>query len=159
MKNIREDTQAAIGLAQESMKRFYDRRRKEGQEYQIGDKMWLEGVNIQTDRPMKKLNDKRYGPFKVKCKVGTSAYKLELPGHGGITSYSMSLSYLLMSNQHINPRSDDWKFPKCLMMMKNGKSKTFWTCDAIEMEISNITSFGRTVPMMINVHGNHVLIL
>ncbi|GJE98641.1 chromo domain-containing protein [Phanerochaete sordida] len=79
MQNIREDTRAAIGLAQESMKKFYDRGRKEGREYKVGEKVWLEGINIRTDRPMKKLDNKRYGPFKVKRKVGASAYELELP--------------------------------------------------------------------------------
>lgn len=79
MNRVREDTSAAISLAQESMKRFYDRKRKSGPEYKTGDKVWLEGINIRTDRPMKKLDDKRYGPFQVKCKVSASAYELKLP--------------------------------------------------------------------------------
>ncbi|EKM48439.1 uncharacterized protein PHACADRAFT_58702, partial [Phanerochaete carnosa HHB-10118-sp] len=42
MDRVREDTSAAISLAQETMKRFYDRKRKNGPEYKEGDKVWLE---------------------------------------------------------------------------------------------------------------------
>src|SRR4051794_30020297 len=44
-----------------------------------GDKVWLEATNIRMDRPIKKLNDKRYGPFEIKKKVGAGAYELKLP--------------------------------------------------------------------------------
>src|SRR4051812_25058856 len=36
-------------------------------------------MNIRTDQPMKKLNDKRYGLFKIKKKVRAGAYELKLP--------------------------------------------------------------------------------
>ena len=61
------------------MKRFYDRKRQDSKPYQVGDLVWLEGHHIKTDRPMKKLEDKRYGPFKITEKVGKSAYRLQLP--------------------------------------------------------------------------------
>src|SRR4051812_42875044 len=41
--------------------------------------VWLEATNIKTDWPMKKLDDKRYGPFKIKSKVGSGAYRLTIP--------------------------------------------------------------------------------
>ena len=61
------------------MKQFYDRNRGESREYKKGDKVWLEGTNITTDRPAKKLDDKRHGPFIVEKKVGKASYKLKLP--------------------------------------------------------------------------------
>jgi hypothetical protein len=61
------------------MKRAYDRKRGESREYRPGDKVYLEGTNITTDRPIKKLDDKRHGPFAVIKKVGASSYKLKLP--------------------------------------------------------------------------------
>ena len=61
------------------MKRFYDRTRGQAINYAPGDLVLLEATNIHTMRPMKKFDDKRYGPFKVLEKVGASAYKLELP--------------------------------------------------------------------------------
>jgi hypothetical protein len=54
MKNIQDETEAALKQAQETMKQFYDRNRGESQEYKKGDKVWLEWTNITTDRPAKK---------------------------------------------------------------------------------------------------------
>ena len=61
------------------MKKFYDRKRNDSCEYSIGDKVWLEGMNITTTRPSKKLGDKRYGPFVIEKKEGKSTYRLTLP--------------------------------------------------------------------------------
>jgi hypothetical protein len=41
--------------------------------------MYLEAMNLKADRPSKKLDDKCFGPFGVKRKVGRSTYELELP--------------------------------------------------------------------------------
>ena len=62
--------------AQESMKRFADRRRKEVS-YQVGDKMFLSSQNIVTSRPSKKLNDKMLDLYVILKKVDES-YKLDL---------------------------------------------------------------------------------
>jgi hypothetical protein len=45
----------------------------------VGDKVWLEATNINTDRLAKKLDDKQIGPFPRVKKVGASSYKLKLP--------------------------------------------------------------------------------
>ena len=79
MKNIWEETGASLRLAAEQMKHFYDCHRKDAYPYKPGDKVWLEGYNLQTDRPSKKLSDKCYGPFTILSKIGTAAYKLKLP--------------------------------------------------------------------------------
>jgi hypothetical protein len=50
----------------EKMKRAYDKHHKASRKYNKGDLIWLEGKNIQTKRPMKKLNNKWYGPSKSK---------------------------------------------------------------------------------------------
>ena len=63
------------------MKKYYNCKKGVAHKYQPGDKVMLEGINITSDRPMKKLGDKRYGPFVVEKKVGQSAYKLKLPPH------------------------------------------------------------------------------
>ena len=64
--------------AAEDMKRFHDRKSRTSIEYQPGDLVLLEGTNIRSDRPSKKSDTKRYGPFKVVEKVGNAAYKLKL---------------------------------------------------------------------------------
>lgn len=79
MKKVQEEASAALTLSKETMKRAYDNHRREAIDYADGDLVWLEGFNIKTDRPHKKLDDKRYGPFPIIKKIGTSAYKLKLP--------------------------------------------------------------------------------
>ena len=60
------------------MKRHFDAHKNTVQEYRKGDRVWLEGTNIKTDKLMKKLDNKRHGPFPIIEKVGESAYKLKL---------------------------------------------------------------------------------
>ncbi|CDO75221.1 hypothetical protein BN946_scf184895.g1 [Trametes cinnabarina] len=79
MKEIQEEASAAIAIAQDAMKRQYDRRRGPARDYQPGDWVYLEAHNIRTERPVKKMEDRRYGPFRVTNRVGRGAYRLELP--------------------------------------------------------------------------------
>ena len=73
------EAMAALKKAAEDMKRYYDKGKQPAKQYKTGDRVYVEGKNITTTRPAKKLDDKRYGPFKVLEKVGSSAYKLDLP--------------------------------------------------------------------------------
>jgi len=41
--------------------------------------MWLENKNIQLNRLSKKLDQKRYRPFKISKDIGLGAFQLELP--------------------------------------------------------------------------------
>jgi hypothetical protein len=41
--------------------------------------VWLEATNIHSNRPSRKLDNKRYGPFEIEEKVGDRAYRLKLP--------------------------------------------------------------------------------
>ena len=41
--------------------------------------MWLEAKNIHTEQGSAKLDNKRYGPFKVTRAIGHKAYDLKLP--------------------------------------------------------------------------------
>ena len=61
------------------MSKYYDKKRSKSREYKAGDMVWLEAMNITTDRPSKKLDEKRWGPFKVISKISASSYKLDLP--------------------------------------------------------------------------------
>ena len=79
MDQIREEAASSLKRAAETMKHFYDRTRGKSIEYKPGDKVLLEATNIKTTRPMKKLSDRRLGPFEVLEKVGAAAYKLKLP--------------------------------------------------------------------------------
>src|SRR5277367_5976491 len=76
MRKVREDAQAALKQAAEQMKIAHDKRARKSVEYAKGDEVYLEATNIRTDRPSKKLDNKRHGPFKVIKKVRDSAYEL-----------------------------------------------------------------------------------
>jgi len=78
MRLAREQAQLAIEGRAKQMKAAHDKRARKHVEHQQGDFVYLESTNLTSDRPSKKLDDKRYGPFKIKRKVGQSAYELEL---------------------------------------------------------------------------------
>jgi len=40
--------------------------------------MWLESKNIHLNRPSKKLDQKRYGPFRISKDIGQGTFQLEL---------------------------------------------------------------------------------
>ena len=79
MTKIKDKIEIALTDAADDMKRFADRKRKPQPEYQVGDKVWLEGTNIRTERPSKKLEDRRYGPFKITKVLSPTAVQLQLP--------------------------------------------------------------------------------
>ena len=79
MKKIRDKAAVALETTQKNMKKYYDAHRREALDFKVGDKVWLEAKDITTDRPTKKLDDRRLGPYEILEKVGVSAYKLKLP--------------------------------------------------------------------------------
>ena len=48
-------------------------------EFAPSDKVWLLSANIRTERPSKKLDWKRLGPFTIDHRIGLQAYRLKLP--------------------------------------------------------------------------------
>ncbi len=81
MSQIHKETHNTLEKAADSMKAQYDKKRKAAWEYCIGDKVWLDTMNLHLPRPKKKLDNKRISPFEVIDKAGASAYKLKLPLH------------------------------------------------------------------------------
>jgi len=68
----------------------------------------LESKNIYSNRPLKKLDQKRYGPFKISKNIGLEVFQLELPEKWII--YNMFNEDLLtrcrepyFKGQHIEP--------------------------------------------------------
>ena len=41
--------------------------------------MWLKGIHLRTDRPSKKLDHRRLGPFVIQKRIEEQAYRLDLP--------------------------------------------------------------------------------
>ena len=74
----RKGKEREAGRFVEDMKRSYDCGRRPN-DLKIGDRVWLDTQDLQTDRPNKKLHYKRVGPFEIISKHGPMAYKLWLP--------------------------------------------------------------------------------
>jgi len=81
MKKVRNETTTALEKAQAKMKRNYDKHRKPAPEFKVGDRVYVEATNLETNRPSRKLSDKRLGPYEIVDKVGSSSYRVRLPGN------------------------------------------------------------------------------
>ena len=64
--------------AQRSMKKQLNKKRRNPQGLKAGDYVWLENKNIHSNRLSKKLDNKRYGPFRISKDIGSGAFELEL---------------------------------------------------------------------------------
>jgi len=82
IKEIQEEAKAALKKAQEEMKQYVDRKRREEDEYQKGDLVILSTKDLKwqmKERRMEKLTEQFISPYKVKRVVSTNAIELELP--------------------------------------------------------------------------------
>ena len=66
----------AMEKAQKNMKRQFDKKRRNSQGLKVGDHVWLENKNIQSNRPSKKLDNKRYRSFRILKDIGSGAFQL-----------------------------------------------------------------------------------
>ena len=65
-----EQATKSMEEAQENMKRQFDKKRRNPQELKVRDNIWLENKNIQLNWLSKKLDQKKYGPFKISKDIG-----------------------------------------------------------------------------------------
>ncbi|CEP11259.1 hypothetical protein [Parasitella parasitica] len=79
LKDLHEEVKYNIALAQECHSKYYNKKVLPGPELKIGDKVWLLSKNIKTQRPTRKLDHRRLGPFEILEKIGSRSYKLALP--------------------------------------------------------------------------------
>src|SRR6266849_11133314 len=79
MKTLRMTAEEALSKAAADMKHFYDENRGKTPVYKIGEKVWLEATNIDTGQPMKKLDNRRLGPYEIQKVLSNNTYELKLP--------------------------------------------------------------------------------
>jgi len=79
MQTVHEDSRQGLEKVQERMCRYSNPARREPPAYQVGDLVMLNGRNIKTRRPMKKLDHKNHGPFQIEKIVSPLAVRLTLP--------------------------------------------------------------------------------
>lgn len=78
-QNNWENIKSSLQITANLMKYSHDQGKETQRTPNIGDKVWLEGKNLPTSYPKTKLAPKRYGPFEILEKIGTTAYKLKIP--------------------------------------------------------------------------------
>jgi len=64
--------------AQEMIKKQSDKKQRNPQGLKVGDNMWLENKNIHSNRPSKKLDQKKYRPFRISKDISLGVFQLEL---------------------------------------------------------------------------------
>src|SRR5467141_2196146 len=74
-----KEAHSALSRAVDNMALFYDAHRREAPLYAVGDKVWLNGQNITTTHPMKKLDHKWLSLYPVEKVISRSTYRLKLP--------------------------------------------------------------------------------
>jgi len=82
MKKIQEEAKAALGKVQEEMKKFANRRRKEEEEYRVGNLVLLSTKDLKWQMKGKrseKLTERFVDPYKVKGIISSNVIELELP--------------------------------------------------------------------------------
>ena len=77
MQKVWYFTRAKMAKLQQAQVKVANKHRKPSPEYKVGDKVWLSTKNIHTEKPLKKLDHKRIGPYPIKELV-SSLYWLEL---------------------------------------------------------------------------------
>jgi hypothetical protein len=110
MKKVKEETEAALNAAARDMKRYYDARHRPP-EFKVGDEVWLDAEDLSTERPSKKLDYKRLGPFPIIQKIDDLAFKLKLP-----TAFKI---HPVISASRLEPvKRDEWSRPQPRVTLK-----------------------------------------
>ena len=61
-------------MAKEAIKKQFDKKTRNPQGLRIRENMWLEAKNIHLNRPSKKLDYKRYRPFKISKDISQEVF-------------------------------------------------------------------------------------
>ncbi|ESK81113.1 reverse transcriptase-rnase h-integrase, partial [Moniliophthora roreri MCA 2997] len=76
LKKLQEETYSLMELARRKME---GTTKRSFTPFTVGQKVWLEGRNLNFGYPSKKLAPKREGPFKIESVLGPVTYKLTIP--------------------------------------------------------------------------------
>jgi hypothetical protein len=79
MTSVHQFCRQGLEKPSETMRKYHDKKAKLAPAYQPGDFIMLNGKNLKTRRPAKKLDAKLHGPFKVMKVMLPTAHKVELP--------------------------------------------------------------------------------
>ena len=75
------------------------------EEFKPGDHVWLNAKDLITERPSKKLDHKRLGPFKIIRKISELTYELKLPP-------SFKIHPVILASRIECAKPDEWQRPR-----------------------------------------------
>jgi len=78
MQDIHRQAKKTLENIQASIKKYYNRKVREQRSIEVCDFLMLNGKNIHTKRPSKKLSPKLFSHFKVLERKGSRVYKLDI---------------------------------------------------------------------------------
>ena len=64
----------SMEVTKDTMKKQFNKKRRNPQELKVRNNVWLEAKNIHSNRPLKKLDQKRYGLFKILKDIGQEVF-------------------------------------------------------------------------------------
>ena len=76
------------------MKKFYDKHHQTASSYKVGDMVLLDNTNLHSTRPARKLDDKRFGPFRIMEQVSPVNYRLDIPRRWHLSTHMFHVSKL-----------------------------------------------------------------
>ena len=75
----REEAEASMRIQAELMTIANNKFGKEGPNWKPGDRVWLDGKNLNLLYASNKLKPRRFGPFTITDRIGQGSYKIKLP--------------------------------------------------------------------------------
>ena len=112
MKIIHTQVRLDIEWQEQTMKKFYDKRRSKTPRYQQGDRVYIRrrtsgntSYNIKTKRPSQKLDCLRIGPYEIEEVLERDNYKIKLPGRMRVHPI-FHVSLLMSTNNPINQQDE-----------------------------------------------------
>jgi transposase InsO family protein len=79
LKEIHDHLKVEMAHAQARHREYANEHRTPAPIFKEGDEVWLNAKNVATERPSKKLDHRRIGPFKILKVVSDWAYELDFP--------------------------------------------------------------------------------
>ena len=82
IKQVQKKVKAVLGKAQEKMRKYIDKKRREGVEFEVGDLVLLNTKELKwhmKGRRLEKLTEQFVGPYKVKSIISVNVVELQLP--------------------------------------------------------------------------------
>ena len=107
MKELYRVARLSLEHAAETMKGHYDKKHKSPPSLKVGDKVWLDGSDLRTLRPSKKLDVKRLGPFKITKQISPVNFQLKLPFKWRLhtSTFHVSKLRLALEDPVLHPQS------------------------------------------------------